>query len=258
MLSVSAMSSNLEVPNKFRRGNKKCNQPEHVASAVWLIQLLSRVLGTSDLSETEVLDMGCGTKLVQALLDHQLPVKRYVGIDIYREMIEFLRGAVQDKRLSFYHMDTHNEMYNPGGSPLRADTGLPIGADSFDMICLFSVFTHLAPHDYREMLRLLRPYAKADGKLVFSLFVNEETEGGYGHIDDVARVLKNNAQLVPSSASSRAEVPDFVDSDPERPLTWALYSRSHALNLVEGTGWEVESLNDPEEYIQHYMICRPI
>jgi hypothetical protein len=51
---------------------------------------------------------------------------------------------------------------------------------------------------------------------------------------------------------------DFVDWVPEKPLLRAVYSRENAMRLVAGTGWEIESLNDPEEYIQHYMICRPV
>lgn len=45
---------------------------------------------------------------------------------------------------------------------------------------------------------------------------------------------------------------------PEKPLWHAVYSCKHALELVQGTGWEVESLNDPEECTQHYMICKPV
>ena len=51
---------------------------------------------------------------------------------------------------------------------------------------------------------------------------------------------------------------DFKDWFPERPLWRAVYSRENAIRLVENTGWEVESLNDPEENIQHFMICRPV
>jgi hypothetical protein len=57
---------------------------------------------------------------------------------------------------------------------------------------------------------------------------------------------------------STGDPPDFVDLIPERPLMQALYSRKHALDLLEGTGWEVVSLNPPEpHYIQHYFVCRP-
>jgi hypothetical protein len=40
-------------------------------------------------------------------------------------------------------------------------------------------------------------------------------------------------------------------------LRWALYSRRRAFELLEGTSWQVESLHDPEKFIQHYFGCCP-
>jgi hypothetical protein len=84
--------------------------------------------------------------------------------------------------------------------------------------------------------------------------VNELTPGGHGLIDGVQRNLDPEQRA--RQAAAPAPVPDFVDAGPGT-LQWALYSRKHALALIEGTGWRVESLNDPEEYIQHYFVCRP-
>ncbi|MDZ7782908.1 MAG: hypothetical protein U5K56_08230 [Halioglobus sp.] len=103
------------------------------------------------------------------------------------------------------------------------------------------------------MLHVLRRYIKPDGMLVYSLFVNEPTEGGHGFIDEI---LPNIAASLTEEDLQR-EPPDFIDWVPHKPLWRAVYSRRHALELVEGTGWQVESLNEPEEHIQHYIIARP-
>ena len=50
----------------------------------------------------------------------------------------------------------------------------------------------------------------------------------------------------------------FLDAIPGQPLLQARYDKDFALELIAGTGWEVVSVNPPERYIQHYMICRPI
>lgn len=249
------MPRTIDVPPPLRRGALKGDDAEYLRSGRALIDLMCRRLGVPDLGGLRVLDMGCGTKLVQALLAGDLPVGHYTGVDIYREMIEFLAAEVGDPRFDFHHVDTHNAMYNPGGTPLGEHTRLAVPEQSFDLICLFSVFTHLEPHDYTAMLRLLRRYAKPGGTLIFSLFVNELTAGGHGLIDGVHRTLQAQGKAV-EAATSPDSVPDFVDAGPGT-LQWALYSRRHALALVEGTGWRVESLNDPEDYIQHYFICRP-
>ena len=149
-----------------------------------------------------------------------------------------------------------------GGWPWRlpgSKPGLPVDLESFDVICLFSVFTHLSPDDFVGMLKLLRPYIKPGGRIIFSLFVNETTAGGHGLIDGVKRDMEAEAgREFGINEPMMPEPPDFVDVDPNRPLFQAMYSRRHALGLIQDTGWELESLNDPEECIQHYMICRPV
>ena len=244
------------VPQEFRRGGKKKREGESVDSGFTLIELMSRQLGLPDLSTINLLDMGCGNKFVQAILERGLPIGSYVGIDIHPGLIEYLQENVKDERFTFFKSNTHNDMYNPEGEPLSKETRLPVAEESFDLICLFSVFTHLAPHDYVLMLELMRRYIKPDGRLIFSLFVNEVTEGGHGFVDKMSAAFA--AALTEEDLKAGLKGPkDFVDWYPEKPLWRAVYSRDNAIRLVEGTGWEIESLNDPEEEVQHYMVCKP-
>jgi len=236
----------LEVPREFRRGSRN-DEEASIASAMWLIEHISSHIGLDDLGETEVLDVGCGVKFTQAFLNHSLPIGRYTGLDVYREMIDFLRESVDDPRFEYFHINAHNEMYNPRGEPLR-DTTLPLGDRTFDLICLLSVFTHLAPEDYRTMLELLRPHVKPDGRLFYTLFIDELTAGGHGLMDGWAR------RLGPTAVGS---VETFRDLNPEQPLKWALYSRRYAHELIAGTGWEVVSLSPPLPHAQHHFVCAP-
>jgi SAM-dependent methyltransferase len=245
----------LEIPAQFLRGARKGKPGASIASGVKLIELTQAILGVEDFSGTSVLDMGCGTKLVQALLERELPVKRYVGIDVYRDMIEFLQENVADDRFEFAHTNSHNQMYNPHGLPLDEVRSLPIADEQFDVITLFSVFTHLAPHDYSAMLKLLRPYIKPGGKLVYSLFINEKTSAGLGLIDRIDDFSPGGG---PESAPERdANTPDFLDLDPAAPLKFAVYSRPYAISLIEDTGWSLQRLEDPLGYIQHHAVCVP-
>ena len=128
-------------------------------------------------------------------------------------------------------------------------TRLPLGDQKFDVICLYSVFTHLAPHDYNTMLQVIRPYIKSTGKLVFSVFVDELSGTGYGLIEKIARDSADTWQ--PGGQA-------FRDAYPGKPLQWALYSREHALELIDGTGWEVQELLMPTAEVQHHFICTPV
>lgn len=254
----------LPVPRELRRGGKAKDEQASIESGRRLIQLMARNFKVPDLGRSSVLDVGCGCKLVQAILNHNLPIGRYVGIDVFPKLISFLQANVTDPRFSFHIQNTHNEMYNPQGEPLGPATRLPVEEGSFDIICLFSVFTHLAPHDYTAMLQMLRRYIKPDGRILYSLYIHETTPGGMGFMDGYSKSLGEHIKQSDQVKQKLIEgighnkTPDFWDFDPKRPLWRAVYSREYALRLVQDSGWEVESLNDPEQEIQHYMICRPV
>jgi SAM-dependent methyltransferase len=327
-----------EVPGRLRR-TAHHGEEGWLDSARHLVDLVTRQCGLRDLASTSVLDVGCGTKISKVLLEDPLPIGRYVGVDVDAHVIELLETAVDDPRFSFHHIDVQNDLYNPEGRPLGDRSELPLGDERFDIIWLFSVFTHLAPNDYAALLRLLRRYVRNDGWLVFSLYINEVTRTGFAPLDwraypaeaereRLARAIARQraelgdawfwqefdrhattmgeewlavelplwmdsaddatraglerrcaahgivlTDLVASESSasslslfadesgtltSNGEPPDFLDLIPEQPLMQAVYSRRHALELFEGTGWQVVSLNRPEpDYIQHYFVCRP-
>jgi SAM-dependent methyltransferase len=163
-------------------------------------------------------------------------------------MIQWLSENVIDERFHFAAMNTHNEKYNPTGVPLTPKTALPLENKSFALICLFSVFTHLAPHDFHAMLAMLRKYVKADGKLFFTLFLNEISPNGQGLMATMKQQL--GAEWQPPTAP-------FTDLEKKQPLMWAVYSLDYVYELVAGTGWQIESLFDPEDEIQHHIICKP-
>jgi len=115
--------------------------------------LLMAGLGPSD----TLVDLGCGTGRLAVHAIPALSDGRYVGIDIsdsmLREARERVRGIAGQVRVSWVKQT----------SPVFAlDTG------SVDMICAFSVFTHMEHEDsYRylkDALRVVRP----GGRFVFS------------------------------------------------------------------------------------------
>jgi SAM-dependent methyltransferase len=246
---------------------------EWLASGLFLVELLCQTVNRNDLSEVDLLDVGCGTLLVKTLMDNSLPIGHYTGIDAGAEVIEWLRTNVSDPRLEFHHLDAHNAMYNPAGKPLASFQLLPFGERRFDLICLFSVFTHLAPDDYVAMLRLLRRHVKQDGRLLFSLFLDdpehpspfaealrEQLQSGDPQIRDEGMAKSEMGKKARRLSVAAGHDPRFLDEIPEEPLKRARYTRDYAVELVEGTGWEIGAIQPPHPrgYIQHYMVCNPI
>ena len=240
------------------------NEERSVDTAVWLIDHMCGHLDVFDLGGLDVLDFGCGVRFAQAIVNRQLPVERYVGVDVYREMIGFLSANVTDARLEFAHLDAHNALYNAHGLPFDDVTDTLSIAGQFDVICMFSVVTHLAPNDYVSVLRLLRRFVKPTGRLFFTLFIDEETAGGHGLIDNFDRALRQSTDpSVQQEVSRRVDAatgpaPGFRDLDPKRPLLYALYTREFALECIEGSGWAVAEVSPPDLHLQHHIVCRPV
>lgn len=176
------------------------------------------------------------------------------------EVIGWLRANVSDPRFEFHQVDAHNPMYNRTGTDLASFELLPVGARSFDPICLFSVFTRLAPHDFEAMLRR---HIRPDGVLLFSVFLDDPDEWAEAirkrlESDD-PEIRRQTAAAVERASHEPADSrhPPFVDVRPEKPLEIARYRKDYALELVAANGWEVTELHPPERFIQHYMVCRP-
>lgn len=255
-------ASGLPVPPELQRGGHNDRQ-EWLESGVFAVDLLGRVLGRPDLSGVEVFDVGCGTKIVKTLLDHRLPIGHYVGIDAYAPVIDFLQANVADPRFEFHHFDARNDLYNPTGTPLAGFDRLPAALGGFDLICLFSVFTHLAPADYVAMLRLTRQHVKASGRIVFSIFLNDPEHPSPVALALEAQLQSDDPAVAESAKRATAAAlaskdRGFIDEVPETPLLRARYDKDFALELIAGTGWEIVSVNPPEPHIQHYIVCRPV
>ena len=253
--------SGLPVAPDLQRGRHRDRQ-QWIESGIFCTELLCRTIGQKDLSGVELLDVGCGTKIVKTLLDGSIPIGHYTGVDVSSPIIEWLDANVSDPRFEFHHLNAHNDLYNPGGTPLGAFAELPVRSSQFDLISLFSVFTHLNPEDYVAMLHLLRKHVKPTGLVLFSLFLNDpENPSVFARAiedqlasDDPAVVAQ--AQAVVAKALA-AKDRGFLDEIPEKPLLQARYDKEFALELIAGTGWDVVSVNPPEAHIQDYIICRP-
>ena len=223
------MKRPLIIPEELHRNHPDVHQagPENTGSA--LICLVVECLGLKDLSESDVLDVGCGVRFTQAIVNRDIPVKSYTGLDVHLPLIEHLRREVDDPRFSFAHWDARNAMYNPTGVKITPESRLPVEG-MFDVIWLFSVFTHLEPSDADALLAILRRHVRPGGALFFSAFLDQD-----GTVDS------------------------FEDRLPDHPLSCACYSERYLRELVEANGWSISSVNppSPEHFIQHYLVCRP-
>lgn len=217
------------VPLALRKGQVRHDERLLVETGRDLLQLVD---GYHPLKQARMLDWGCGCKFAQAIVEYGVEVGGYTGVDIDLAMIAYLAetNRARDK-LRFIGREIGNAMYNPDG-PLMADVlarETEVAPASFDVITLFSVFTHLAPADTETLLKFLRTRIAPGGTLVFTAFVDETTEL------------------------------DFYDKEPDKPLLRAHYRKAWLEDLIARCGWRIRHFSWPTGGAIHqpHYVCTP-
>jgi SAM-dependent methyltransferase len=215
----------LVIPDRLRRGTAKQQQVASAAeSGRELLELMRERLGLRDYSHASILDVGCGTRIPEAILANNIPVRKYVGMDVDEELIRYLREHVHDDRFEFYHLRLYNKRYNPSGVPLHLDYELPV-RDKFDVVCLFSVFTHTDPKDTDCMLAVLSRHVSERGKLICTCILDATVSG-------------------------------FDDKIHDSPLTGAAYTEDLFRHLIVRNGWTIEALYPPTKSPLGYKLMQ--
>jgi 2-polyprenyl-3-methyl-5-hydroxy-6-metoxy-1,4-benzoquinol methylase len=215
------------VPDSLQR-----NAPDVLADGVEetgasLLRGLARRIGKTDLAGLHLLDVGCGVRFTQTLINRRLLFASYTGIDVSRPIINWLKEHVEEKddRFRFVQWNVRNAMYNPQAPTMDSYDDLPVSRD-YDVIMGFSLFTHLAPPDATCVLRFTRKAIRPDGFLFFSAFCDDSID-------------------------------EFDDRVPDRPLLNAYYNKKYLMKLINETGWVLLSYEQPVGYVMDSFLCRP-
>ena len=218
----------IEVPPELNRNAKRVVDAGFEKTGALVLRNVAEVLGVPDLSGVDMLDVGCGVRFTQTIVNRDIPIRSYTGVDVEPKLIRWLQKNVADPRFAFALWDVRNDMYNKRGRPFTRDSKLPVTGE-FDLVCLFSVFTHMNPSDADAMLHVLRPHVRPSGHLLFTAFVDDA-------------------------------VGTFADRRPEKPLNVATYAEPFLRSLVEKNGWRVERSipKRRDRYVAHQFLCEPV
>jgi SAM-dependent methyltransferase len=123
--------------------------------------------------ESRVLDIGCGQgRLLTGILATLGGVREYVGLDVHKPSIDWASSvlAEPESTISFCHLPVLNERYNPRGITPLSGFAFPVPRNHFDVITLFSVFSHMKLADIRTYLGEIRNVLNPTGKVFCSIF----------------------------------------------------------------------------------------
>lgn len=178
-----------------------------------------------DLATADVLDIGCGTRFAVGILNKPIPIGSYTGVDVYGQLVDWLRLNVADPRQQFIHWPVRNPEYNPGGKPMEAFPGFPTER-TFDIVCFFSVFTHLDPADARTMLRFSLPRLRPDGRVFLTAFIADDVEG-------------------------------YVEGQPDRPSLMSRYGRSLFEGILAEAGFAIVAVHPRVQLMAPQYVLAP-
>src|SRR6188508_3249240 len=125
-----------------------------------------------------VLDVGCGAGRVAApLVDHLGPEGSYEGFDRDAGRIAFCneRIAPLHPRFRFQAVEVFNSRRQKGNEPAGEFT-FPYPDNDFDLVFLFSVFTHMLPDGVERYMAEIARVLKPGGRTVITWFLlNDES-----------------------------------------------------------------------------------
>ena len=165
-------------PTEMRRGGGplKYNDKFFVESAVDDAHLLTAV----GLEENgRLIDFGCGPGRLAIGLIRSGWIGSYLGVEVNEAQVRWTSAEITSRfpEFRFVRVDAANARYNPRGSETPR---VPVDNESVDMICAFSVFTHMLSDDTVTYLREFRRALDIDGRALITAFmadgVPEETE----------------------------------------------------------------------------------
>lgn len=162
-----------------------------------------------------ILDVGCGAgRLAIGLIHTKTAIRSYRGIDVSKDRVNWCTSNITatDSRFEFAFLDINNRRYNPKGKSRISEIHFN---EKFDVIYLYSVFSHMMPDDVEAYLTLFKKILDTNGKLFLTLFV---------------------ADGVPSCVENPR---DFGPLEWRGSLHCVLYNREVWKSLVSAHGFEI-------------------
>ncbi len=217
------------VPPALRKGSLQKNEANSVKSGRVILEHVKQRMGLNDFANTDILDYGCGVKFTQSILQYDIGVKSYTGIDLDSDMINYLSQKVKVSNMNYFAVNFQNDMYNPEVQiKMNSETQLPTGK-KFDLMICQSVFTHLDKDDFKNLLIILRKNTKPNTKLFFTCFIDN--------------IMKDN----------------WKDANPKSPLIRIYYKEEYVKNMIKESGWDIISYNrrSPKFLVSDNFLCQP-
>jgi SAM-dependent methyltransferase len=177
---------------------------------------------------SRVLDIGCGYgRLAIPLTRYLVDGGSYVGIDVMADATEdcVQRISAEHRNFQFQHIDVHNGLYNHESGLAAPDSRFALADNQFDVVFMFSVFSHMMPGDVSAYLCEIERVLKPGGMLMTTFFI-----------------LNKHAQDAIDAGNTRRTfrfpAAGYFADDDERHESAVAYQQAQVDELIRGSGLE--------------------
>lgn len=121
-----------------------------------------------------VLDVGCGIGRIAIPLSNYLSSSgSYKGFDVVDIGIKWLKKNIQSKHPNFRfdYIPLKNDLYNEKADQNANDFTFPYENNTFDFVCLISVFTHMQPEAVKNYLIQISRVMNNEAKCFATFFI---------------------------------------------------------------------------------------
>jgi ubiquinone/menaquinone biosynthesis C-methylase UbiE len=126
--------------------------------------------------ESCLLDVGCGPgRLAIGILESVGEIEKYRGVDVKEDFVRWGQRHITPKHpnFRFIHIDVENPRYHLSGAKIETGFAFPFAEEEFDIITLYSVFTHMLADDIRTYLNEFQRMLRPTGRIFLTAFLED-------------------------------------------------------------------------------------
>ena len=126
--------------------------------------------------DSNVLDVGSGIgRMAIPLTKYLNKTSRYEGFDVVEKGVEWCKNNISVKfsNFNFQYVDLHNDLYKSEGDD-ATKFKFPYEVNSFDLVILISVFTHMVESEVIHYLKEIHAVLKPGGRCFATFFIVDE------------------------------------------------------------------------------------
>ncbi|SDL17844.1 Methyltransferase domain-containing protein [Maridesulfovibrio ferrireducens] len=182
-------------------------------------------------SDEKVLDIGCGVgRLAFPLLEYLNESGGYEGFDTFPAGVKWCSENITPEfsNFNFKQVDIFNTTYNPYAQTKASEFIFPYEDNTFDLVLLNSVFTHMMPDDIINYLSEIDRVLNDNGRVFVTFFL----------------INKESLELMDlgKSVHDFHKFGVFYTADPKEPMDAVGYDEQFAFNLFEKHNFKIKEV----------------